>query len=55
MSTAKSGAALDTEAIRADFPILSQRIYDDQPLAFLDNAASTQRPRQVIDAITDSH
>jgi cysteine desulfurase/selenocysteine lyase len=55
MSTAKSGATLDTKAIRADFPILSQRIYDDQPLAFLDNAASTQRPRQVIDAITDSH
>ncbi len=55
MSTAKSGTELDTKAIRADFPILAQRLYDDQPLAFLDNAASTQRPRQVIDAITDSH
>ena len=41
---------LNLEAIRADFPILSQRI-NDHALVYLDNAATTQKPRQVIDAI----
>jgi cysteine desulfurase / selenocysteine lyase len=36
--------------IRADFPILKQQIYN-HPLIYFDNAASTQKPRQVIDAI----
>ena len=40
---------LDTEAIRADFPILAQRV-NGHRLAFLDSAASAQKPRQVIDA-----
>ena len=44
-------ADFDVEAIRREFPILSQRIRG-KPLAFLDNAASSQRPRQVIDAIS---
>ena len=39
------------EALRRDFPILSENVLDGHPLVFLDNAASTQRPRQVIDAI----
>ncbi|MEM9024649.1 MAG: cysteine desulfurase [Bacteroidota bacterium] len=39
------------EQIRADFPIL-QREVQGQPLVYLDNAASSQKPRQVIDAIT---
>jgi cysteine desulfurase/selenocysteine lyase len=38
------------EQIRADFPILHQQIYK-KPLVYFDNAASTQKPRQVIDAI----
>jgi cysteine desulfurase/selenocysteine lyase len=38
------------EQIRADFPILSQQIYK-RPLIYFDNAASTQKPRQVIEAI----
>jgi cysteine desulfurase/selenocysteine lyase len=38
------------EKIRADFPILSERI-DGRPLVWLDNAATTQRPRQVIDRL----
>ena len=38
------------EQIRADFPILQQQIYK-RPLIYFDNAASTQKPRQVIDAI----
>ena len=37
--------------LRADFPILSTR-FDGQPLVYFDNAATTQKPRQVIDAIT---
>ncbi len=41
---------LDVERIRADFPILHQEIHGC-PLAFLDNAASSQRPSQVIDAV----
>src|ERR687885_1307225 len=45
-------AALDVEAIRADFPIL-QRQVNGHPLIYLDNAATTQKPRQVIDALVD--
>ncbi len=40
------------EQVRADFPILHQQIYK-RPLIYFDNAASTQKPRQVIDAIRD--
>ncbi|MCI0833568.1 MAG: cysteine desulfurase [Chloroflexi bacterium] len=43
---------LDVEAVRADFPILSRKI-NDRPLVYLDNAATTQKPRQVIAAITN--
>lgn len=42
---------LDVEQLRADFPILASKIYGKKPLVYLDNAASTQRPRQVIDAL----
>ena len=42
----------DFAAIRADFPILEQQVHGC-PLAYLDSAASAQRPRQVIDAIAD--
>ena len=41
---------LDVAAIRRDFPILDQTV-DGKPLVYLDNAASSQKPRQVIDAI----
>lgn len=40
------------DRIRAEFPILRQQVYN-RPLVYFDNAASTQKPRQVIDAITD--
>ncbi len=40
------------ERIRADFPILSQRVRHGRPLVYLDNAATTQKPRAVIDAIS---
>lgn len=44
-------SSFDVEAIRRDFPILHQQI-NGYPLAYLDSAASTQRPVQVIDAIS---
>jgi cysteine desulfurase/selenocysteine lyase len=41
----------DVEAVRADFPILSRRVYG-RPLVYLDNAASAQKPRAVIEAMS---
>jgi cysteine desulfurase / selenocysteine lyase len=43
---------LDAQKLRADFPIFEQLI-KGKPLAFLDSAASAQKPRQVLDAMTD--
>ena len=43
---------LDVEKIRLDFPILSKEIFGN-PLVYLDNAATSQKPRQVIDALVD--
>jgi len=43
---------MDVEKIRRDFPILS-RIIRDKPLVYLDNAATTQKPSAVIEAISD--
>ena len=48
----KPDAGYDVDAIRADFPILSREVYG-KPLVFLDNAASAQKPRQVIDAVSN--
>jgi cysteine desulfurase / selenocysteine lyase len=45
-----SQAAFDVERIRADFPILKLQV-NDKPLVYLDNAASSQMPQQVIDRI----
>ncbi len=39
---------------RADFPILTQTVYG-KPLVYLDNAATTQKPRQVIEAMTEEY
>ncbi len=44
-------APIDVEAIRRDFPVLSREV-NGRPLCYLDNAASSQRPRAVIDAIS---
>jgi cysteine desulfurase / selenocysteine lyase len=43
----------DVERIREDFPILSREVYG-KPLVYLDNAASAQKPKAVIDAMTHS-
>jgi len=49
-ATANGAAALDIERIRADFPALHQEV-NGKPLVYLDNAATTQKPRAVIDAV----
>ena len=41
-----------SERLRADFPILQQQI-GEKPLIYFDNAATSQKPAQVIDSITD--
>lgn len=46
-----AAAAFDIERIRADFPILAEKIHG-KPLVFLDSGASAQKPRAVIDAMT---
>ena len=46
--------AYDVEAIRADFPILAERPYG-KPLVYLDNAASAQKPKKVIDRLTHAY
>lgn len=46
-------AAISTEKIREDFPILKRKVRNDKPLVYLDNAATTQKPIQVINAISD--
>jgi len=43
---------LDVEKIRPDFPILQRKVHGKR-LVYLDNAATTQKPRQVIDALVD--
>nr|WP_153426776.1 cysteine desulfurase [Streptomyces alkaliphilus] len=43
---------LDTEAIRKDFPALDRTVHDGRRLVYLDNAATSQKPRQVLDALT---
>lgn len=48
----KTAAALDVAKIRADFPILDRTVHG-RPLVYLDSAASSQKPRAVIDAISD--
>ena len=47
-----STSAFDVEKVREDFPILKREIYG-KPLVYLDSAASAQKPRQVIQAMTD--
>ena len=45
-------AAFDVAAVRRDFPILARRVYG-KPLVYLDNAASAQKPRAVLDAMNE--
>lgn len=45
---------IDVERIRRDFPILGREVYG-KPLVYLDNAATTQKPQCVIDAISEAY
>ncbi len=49
--TAAPRAAFEVTRVREDFPILSQ-VHEGRQLVYLDNAATSQKPRQVIDAVT---
>jgi cysteine desulfurase / selenocysteine lyase len=55
MSALLETRRLDPESYRPDFPILARRLPNGKPLIYLDNAATAQRPRQVIDAIVDTY
>ncbi|HEY7147663.1 MAG TPA: cysteine desulfurase [Streptosporangiaceae bacterium] len=44
---------LDIARIRKDFPVLDRQVRGGQPLAYLDSANTSQKPRQVIDAMTE--
>jgi cysteine desulfurase / selenocysteine lyase len=48
----KNRKEFDVESIRKDFPILNTQVHG-KPLCYLDNAATTQKPKSVIDAISD--
>jgi len=41
----------NVDAVRADFPALARTVYDDVPLTYLDNAATSQKPQVVIDRV----
>lgn len=45
--------SISVEQIRKDFPILQRKVRNNKPLVYLDNAATTQKPIQVINAISD--
>jgi len=51
VTAAPRAPALDVARLRAEFPILSQVVHG-KPLAYLDSAATSQKPRAVIDAVT---
>ena len=52
MSIATPAPTFDVHAIRSEFPILSQEVRG-KPLVYLDNAATTQKPLAVIEALTN--
>ncbi len=45
----------DIEQVRAQFPILGRTIYKKYPLVYLDNGATTQKPRRVVEAMTEEY
>src|SRR5260221_4850254 len=49
-----SNGSYDVEQIRKDFPILSMQVYG-KPLTYLDNAASAQKPKAVLDRLEQAH
>lgn len=51
VSSVANGADYDVEAVRRDFPILERTLAGGLPLVYLDSANTSQKPRQVVDAI----
>ena len=51
-SAAASGRQLG-ERIRIDFPILDQKIHGDKQLVYFDNGATSQKPKQVLEALRE--
>lgn len=49
-ATERAPLPLDVAAVRADFPILGRTVRDGKPLVYLDSGATSQKPRQVLDA-----
>jgi cysteine desulfurase / selenocysteine lyase len=54
-ATASVPAPFDPVTVRADFPILGKVLDNRMPLVYFDNAATTQRPRQVIQALVETY
>ena len=50
MTSLSTSGLLDVESIKADFPILSRTVRDGRKLVYLDSGATSQKPRQVLDA-----
>lgn len=53
MTDQRSTLTLDVNKIRADFPIFSRQVHSGTPLVYLDSTATSQKPRQVIGAMSD--
>ena len=51
--TSSDCTPFDVASVRRDFPILSQRLANDRPLVYLDTAATSQKPRVVIDKLVE--
>ncbi|HZD92181.1 MAG TPA: cysteine desulfurase [Pseudolabrys sp.] len=54
MHPAVTNGSFDVDRIRADFPALAMQVYG-KPLVYLDNAASAQKPKQVLDRLTKAY
>ncbi|MEO6603912.1 MAG: family 2A encapsulin nanocompartment cargo protein cysteine desulfurase, partial [Polyangiaceae bacterium] len=52
LGPSSSPGIFDAHAVKRDFPILEERVHGNKPLIWLDNAATTQKPRAVIDRLT---
>ena len=53
MNAVSVASPLDVEKVRKDFPALERLVHGDRPLVYLDNAATSQKPRQVLEALDD--
>src|ERR1700741_1398993 len=54
MDQTTSSSTYDVSRIRADFPILAMQVYG-KPLVYLDNAASAQKPKAVLDRLNQAY